>query len=290
MELCEEMEKYVREITNNPRLDRSIATFDNNIALYSTPNSAYIGVVIKKAFDNPASQELLDREASALTEVGKVLKKHKWYCVPKVIQYDPSNHVIVMQRLYGPTALEVALQIPKEGEESFRKIAQWLSIVHGSSRDETGGILGETTTFKKFESLLSQDESKGFPETKALQDLLQRWEKCTYSRTSFLHGDVSPIHFYFEPDGIYAIDLNGARVGPPEEDLGSFISNCRWHISEIGQCQQLIETFMEEYRKKESCSSRLINFYGGFFDYLKARNEPNPQLLMQKALNLIPKV
>ncbi len=287
MELREEMEKYVREITDIPRLDRSIATFDNNIALYSTPNSTYIGVVVKKAFDNPASQELLDREASALTEMSKILKKHKGYCVPKIIKYDPSNHVIMMQRLYGPTALEVAVQIPEEGEKSFRKIARWLSIVHDYSLDETEGLLRETPTFKRFESLLSQDECKGFPETKALQDCLQKWEKYTYSRTSFLHGDVSPIHFYFEPDGIYAIDLNGARVGPPEEDLGSFISNCQWHIPIVGQAQQYINTFMDEYGKTRSCSSHLVNFYHGFFDYLKARNEPNPQPLMQKVLGII---
>ena len=277
------MDRCVEDITTEAYKDQVVQTYDNLVGFFRTPKFKYAGIVVKQALPNPNSQRLLIEEAKSIKKIQKILKKQELYRVPELLSYDPEHHTIVMQRLFGPTALDLVLKDPYSAGEVAREISQWTSYLHQHDREEREYSWNETEIFRRFMSVLAEDRTR-FPEDQRLSEIERNIKGISpknYKLTSAtIHGDLSPLHFYFEEHAIYGIDFNGSREGLILEDVASFISNSRFHlICAFGDQHEVTTSFIEEFMKEymqqnEPLPTAALNFTVALFDYLKSRDEP----------------
>ncbi|MBT3298171.1 phosphotransferase [archaeon] len=262
--------KYVTALTDNFKFDDHIHTFDNDIYLFSTPEFEHKGVVVKRAQKHIPSRRLLKKEAETLLRLRPFFLEE--YKIPEVLLYHSIDCAIVTQRLYGQNALEI---ITKGEGDIIPNLVEWVSRLHQINSNEKSYSISETETLQRFNNLVNKDDN-GNPNFKEIKKLLRQWSKVrTHSKTSLLQGDLSPIHFYQENDGLYSLDFNGVTEGPVEEDIASFISNAKLHIGLVKGNQDVADSITKRFEKLYSERNNLdlknLPFYVTFFDYLKAR-------------------
>ncbi|MBT4376029.1 hypothetical protein HOD29_01500, partial [archaeon] len=254
-----DLDKYIAELTDKYFPEGEIKTFDNHIVLFSTPEFKYEGVAVKKAFNNSASKSLLEKEVETFLKLGKVFDKQEKYKIPELLKYNLLDGVIVMQRLLGLNAVGKVMSNLTQRDNVIKDISGWISVLHSIDSEEKEYKVEDTSIYQRFNSFLEHDLVKS-PNDQSLlkvKKLLENWSQKTFvSKFSLLQGDLSPIHFYFEKDGVYSIDFNGGKYGPVEEDIASFVSNSRYHfINATGSeemSEQINESLIDTYSKDNS--------------------------------------
>jgi len=273
----------VNDLVENVHLDQIIQTYDNIIGLFRTPQLKYNGIVAKQALPNSSSQRLLIKEAETIQKLQPIFEENEFYKIPELLRYDSSRHIIILQRLFGSTALDRVMKELHQANDTAQKISGWASYLHQHNREEREYSWNETEIFNRFTSVLAEDRTR-FPEDQRLGEIERRIRTISDNKyklaSATIHGDLSPIHFYFEDNAVYGIDFNGSREGLILEDVASFISNSRFHlICAFGEQHEIVESFVEEFMKEytqqnEPLPTAALNFTVALFDYLKSRDEP----------------
>lgn len=235
-----------------------------SVRFYTTPGFKHIGIVVKRV--TPEEARVLRDAPTWMT--GK-------YRIPEVLALDRLGLLVAQQRVYGPDMLNVILRSPETAVPRMTDAAEWLKQFHGHARQDNYD-LGSTQAYKKFiEKLVADTNRFGRNEdfVRIGQLLEEKWKyKRPKSAVGLVHGDMSPIHLFYEDGYVYGIDFNASHEGPTNEDPGMFIGNASYHLVTAGKPQAYINNAMGGFLDAYGVPIE-IGFYLASSYYNKARDE-----------------
>ncbi len=176
---------------------------------------------LKVKDDWRAKQERTELEATAMRLCGRLTPGR----VPRVLDNDPSAHVLVME-LLPDDALNWQSEVA--AGRAHAEVGEWAGETLGIWHARTAGDPEVAAAFDDFESF-EQQRLSPFYETvskrlpKAAADIAPRLEELR-SRRCFVDGDFALKNILVGPDRNWALDFEVAHYGNPVFDLGFFLS------------------------------------------------------------------
>ncbi len=253
------------------------------VHFYSTSGFKYRGVVVEKVTPN---------ELEVLQTVPD--KMNGMYRIPKVLLID--GDMVVQQRLYGPSMLDMEITNPATIDRAMSDAAIWLRHFNNPNPRLQSYEIGSTNAYQNFMTeLVADTERFGSNEdfVKIGRLLEGKWKhKTPMSKIGLVHGDMSPIHLFYETDGngneiVYGIDFNASHVGPVNEDPGKFLGNLAYHMACNG-LNRYVEGSAEKFLGEYGTPIETGFYVAGSF-YSKARREGHPEKLIRAARTLLEK-
>lgn len=186
-------------------------------------------LVMKQPYSNlqveadwPASTERIHNEAEAMRrwrswEDGPVR-------VPRVINEDTKNHIVIFEGVDGPTYKEALLDGTVD-KTNADKLGTFLGRMHRRSQQELDTLTAFTDqplTQLRVDPYHRTVASKN-PDLKPEIDQAIR-ELCDNNR-ALVHGDYSPKNVITADNGLYVIDFEVAHTGEPLFDLAFFLNH-----------------------------------------------------------------
>lgn len=281
--------EFVRTLEPRAALERAEYTLDNVVAFFT--GGTHGGLVAKSPKDgNAAARSAIEREAAAL----RSFPMSERYRAPELVAYSDSGPVIVERRIYGDTALQKAVT----GHDVLPltvDMINWLEHYNGMPL-ASKYRLGQTESYRQFlRRLQSPVEEEANAVKKEMEKrVMALGDAEGFSPVGRLHGDASPIHFFYEKQPanpevcvLYGIDFNGSSNGPLEEDIGLFLGNSYFaYANALLDGGHIIDSLREALQETRTPSG-LLEFYIAKSYYDKARAEKGGlrQRLLEASLN-----
>ncbi len=206
---------------------------------YSTPGFRHRGIIVKKV--TPKELEILEKASRRMTGTNRI---------PEIIEVDRKELLVAQQRIYGPEMLSLLLRSPQEASVLVKDAAYWLKDFHGPADLSTYEI-GQTLAYRKFmERLQAYRERFGKSDDfRNIHRLVEeKWKPKKFrSPMGVVHGDMSPIHLFYEDGNVYGIDFNASHNGATNEDPGMFIGNTEYHLRHNGLPQDRVNSYVQSF-------------------------------------------
>ena len=176
---------------------------------------------LKVEDDWTAKQERTELEAAAMRLCDRLTPGR----VPRVLDNDPSAHVVVME-LLPDDALNWQSEV--EAGHAHVDVGAWAGETLGLWHAATAGDPAVAAAFDDFESF-EQQRLSPFHETvaervpEAADDITRRLEQLR-TRRCFVDGDFAMKNTLVGPDRNWVLDFEVAHYGNPIFDLGFFLS------------------------------------------------------------------
>lgn len=275
-------------VSNTPE---PIITFDAEIYLFDITNPKYKGVAVKrmKPTNNPELKRKRDKLLKSEFEAFNKFQKAGFYQdserIPEIIDYDQKNSILLEERIYEDDILTNIQKRPESASYFGGRVADWLFKLHRYNQNEKNMLVNQTSVYKEFIEKLNSDKKIFDNLSNELYSNIKNsvetiGEHEFNSIEANLHGDPSPIHFfYIEKDNIYGIDFNASTYDTIYKDCGTLVSNSyAWLINtEKGykKFTNFIEGFKRRYKFKSDreLDGKIFNFCVAKSEYDKARWE-----------------
>ncbi len=287
-EVLEILDSACITVTNTPN---SIITFDAEIYLFDVTNPEYKGVAVKKmkSTDNPELKrdrdKLLKNEIEAFNKFQKAGFYQGSERIPELINYNQKNSILLEERIYENDILTNIQKRPESASYLGNRVADWLFKLHGFNQSEKNMLVNQTNIYKEFSEKLNSDK-KIFDNLSNdlyinIKDSVETMGEHEFnSIEANLHGDPSPIHFFYTEKGnIYGIDFNASTYDSIYKDCGALISNSYGWLIDIEKGYKKFTNFIEGFKKKyesklnKELDGKIFNFCTAKSEYNKARWE-----------------
>lgn len=268
-----------------------LSTFDAEIYLFDITNPEYKGVAVKrmKPTYNPELKRKRDKLLKDEIEAFNKFQEAGFYQgserIPKIINYDQKNSILLEERIYEDDLLTSIQKRPESATYFGGRVADWLFKLHEYNQSEKKMLVNQTKVYKEFTEKLNSDK-KIFDNLSNdlyidIKDSVETLGEHEFnSIEANLHGDPSPIHFFYtKKDNMCGIDFNASTYDTIYKDCGALVSNSYTWLIDVKEGYKKFTNFIDGFEKKyntkfgEKLDGKIFNFCTAKSEYDKARWE-----------------